>query len=903
MKKLLSTALLAIAVWAFTPLATLAQQQVSGVPIENIQPFDPTKPLLQQYCSANQLAAGTHMVEWQPTSGLAWDDPLRVTTPKCWIDCTGQVHCSTACSSAFASGCGGSGSGTVTTFSAGDFSPLFTTSVATPTTTPALTINLTNAAAFTMLANNTSASAPYQFITFDSLFGSCSGATNALIYDTGTHAFGCNTISSGGTPGTPIYSFQVNNPLGTFAGLTPASTQGKYYAGRVNTTSATAAPSETQVGSTARGVTGTTDIVVWSDVNQDIDFTNPGAVAEELPTPTTLANPGFGTAFYNENSSGVTVTPDGGWTINGLTSATILVQQTCFLQVDPVVATNWNMPCHDEAGYVAGVAVPASKGALSSNSGSAIQSATQVGDVTDAGADKTGTADSASAINSTIAAWGGGKVIFPKGTYNISSAQIVAHVSNTVIDGQGSTLVCNVAANCAQLGDASNPTAYINIVFQNFIFKPGTGSSSYSAIADNGQGSRIVNTRLSSNASNTFAHGWENDDDQSESLVHPVIQAEAVLGCNATACGSALYGPGPYATNAGITYLSDAVFNMGCSGNGIDWSNGNDLEVSGGVIQGYNEFGIRIGAPSSVIDTFQQVHIERGACSNPVGNVGFTGIISVATPIKFLGGQQSGAVPVFPAAGTPGSTYYGYYVVGKNGSGWPTNPMAAGYLENGNATVSSGNNVTVTWPDFGATTYDVLRVIITGINSPAPYGTGNFAVATALAPGTYCTAGLCTFTDTVGSPSSYTVVANGYNSYTPKISMWGGSVVLSDGASYFGDPLAFGGIFVSPGFSSVNLVGGQTAAYYQDPEPFSPLSTIYNSNLSIALGMTTYGQAPNALVLPAQAGVKGSLNFPQLGYANGYYLTFDSNPAKTASYLNARPTADAADGGLCFDNI
>jgi hypothetical protein len=486
MKKLLGTALLAIAVWAFTPIAALAQQQVSGVPIENIQPFDPTKPLLQQYCSANQLAAGTHMVEWQPTSGLAWDDPVRVTTPKCWIDCTGQVHCSTACSSAFASGCGGGGSGTVTTFSAGDLSPLFTTSVATPTTTPALSFSLTNTAAFTLFGRNAAGSGAPGYISMDTLFGSCSGPTNAWGWDTTTHAAICNTISGGtpgaavkktltvaaacsvnanqlvhysttrggicpvqdyteavdgiaettvaggnpvivdemgistctasgaitkghflvdtstpgaglcadsgfayegqipnttylagqalaaagdgdpvsiflfhpafkgnkatsGTPGTPIYSFQVNNPLGTFAGLTPASTQGKFYAGRVNTTSATAAPVETQVGSTARGVTGTTDIVVWSDVNQEIDFTNGGAVGEELPTPTTLANPAFGTGFYNENSSGVTVTPDGGWTINGLTSATILIQQTCFLQVDPVVASNWNMPCHDQA--------------------------------------------------------------------------------------------------------------------------------------------------------------------------------------------------------------------------------------------------------------------------------------------------------------------------------------------------------------------------------------------------------------------------------------------------------------------------------------------------------------------------------------------------------------------------
>jgi hypothetical protein len=196
MKKLLGTALLAIAVWAVSPVAALAQQQVSGVPLEYIQPFDPLKPLLQEYCSPNQITAGTNMVEWQPASGKYWSDPTRIKTPVCYVDCTGQLHCTTPCSSVFASGCSSSPSpGTVTSFSAGDLSPLFTTSVATPTTTPALTFNLTNAAAFTLLANNTAASAPYQFITFDSLFGSCSSPNQALIFNTTTHAFGCNTIT------------------------------------------------------------------------------------------------------------------------------------------------------------------------------------------------------------------------------------------------------------------------------------------------------------------------------------------------------------------------------------------------------------------------------------------------------------------------------------------------------------------------------------------------------------------------------------------------------------------------------------------------------------------------------------------------------------------------------------
>jgi hypothetical protein len=55
--------------------------------------------------------------------------------------------------------CAAGGAGTVTSFSAGTLSPLFTTSVATATTTPALSFSLSNAAANTVFGNNTSGSA------------------------------------------------------------------------------------------------------------------------------------------------------------------------------------------------------------------------------------------------------------------------------------------------------------------------------------------------------------------------------------------------------------------------------------------------------------------------------------------------------------------------------------------------------------------------------------------------------------------------------------------------------------------------------------------------------------------------------------------------------------------------
>lgn len=55
------------------------------------------------------------------------------------------------------------GAGTVTSFSSGNLSPLFTTSVATATTTPALTFSLSTAAAHTFFGNNTASTAAPAF--------------------------------------------------------------------------------------------------------------------------------------------------------------------------------------------------------------------------------------------------------------------------------------------------------------------------------------------------------------------------------------------------------------------------------------------------------------------------------------------------------------------------------------------------------------------------------------------------------------------------------------------------------------------------------------------------------------------------------------------------------------------
>lgn len=121
------------------------------------------------------------------------------------------------------------GGGSVTSFSAGNLSPLFTTSVATATSTPVLSFALSNAGAHTYLGNNTGSSTAPSFLTntqltadlnvFTSLLqgvvpASGGGTTNFLRAD-GSWA----APAGGGSPGGTSGQIQYNN-AGAFGGFT-----------------------------------------------------------------------------------------------------------------------------------------------------------------------------------------------------------------------------------------------------------------------------------------------------------------------------------------------------------------------------------------------------------------------------------------------------------------------------------------------------------------------------------------------------------------------------------------------------------------------------------------------------------------------------------------------------------
>jgi hypothetical protein len=84
---------------------------------------------------------------------------------------------------------GGGGGGTVSSFSSGNLSPLFTTSVGTPTTTPSLSFSLSNAGAHTWFGNNTGGSAAPSYTAA----GNLTEATSAVLTITGSSTLLANT--------------------------------------------------------------------------------------------------------------------------------------------------------------------------------------------------------------------------------------------------------------------------------------------------------------------------------------------------------------------------------------------------------------------------------------------------------------------------------------------------------------------------------------------------------------------------------------------------------------------------------------------------------------------------------------------------------------------------------------
>ena len=543
----------------------------------------------------------------------------------------------------------------------------------------------------------------------------------------------------------------------------------------------------------------------------------------------------------------------------------------------------------------------------------------QVYNVKAYGAKGDGATDDTVAIQATFSAaaasGAGGAVLFPPGKYLISS-QIAAQISNLEVRGYGASLLCNVAANCMLLGDLVHAYDYNHITIAGLGFSPSAWSAGYAALEDNAEGSRMLDIKPLNNGSYTFSRIIQVDNDQA-GLISGYDQSlgTSTLSCTSSSCGYGIYGMQGSAY-AGLFTVIGSNLSMGCNGNGIYWGGG-PLDVVGTVIQAYAEGGIfgvaTQGGGVAQISTYGG-DIEAGGCTNPMGNVGKMGVLVQGRTLENHNTPIDAVMPTFPQNGTTASTFYQYWIVPHSSTLGVATLLPIGQLTNGNATINGTNSVSLSFPcPSDMTTFDLLRqIFVTG--NPAPYGTGNFAVATGLSASTYCTSAggaVGTYTDTTTTLSSYTVTSPYSTNYVPFLSFWPGGVVLSPQgsnssafSSYIGktnqliiDANGVAGGGGVPG--RIAQIGGENW-WFGSTAPYSPL-------MESSIGPHSQSAAPFALLLPAengwQAGRKGSLNLGAGSYNAPADLAtlFDSNYQATLSVPGHRPPFSAGDSAICQD--
>src|SRR5580765_530212 len=201
------------------------------------------------------------------------------------------------------------GTGSVTNFTAGNLSPLFTTNVATPSTTPALTFTLSNAGAHQFLGNNTGSPAAPAYVqpAFTDISGT---ATSAQIpnLDASKITTGVLALARGGNTFALLGDLIYGGVAAAPTVLSGNTTSTKQYLSQTGTGTVSAAPAWATIA--AGDITGLAAIATsgkWSDL-------------QNATAALTLAN-GTNNTTFNQTSAAT-------WTWANTTAATNTVSQS-----------------------------------------------------------------------------------------------------------------------------------------------------------------------------------------------------------------------------------------------------------------------------------------------------------------------------------------------------------------------------------------------------------------------------------------------------------------------------------------------------------------------------------------------------------------------------------------------
>ena len=495
-------------------------------------------------------------------------------------------------------------------------------------------------------------------------------------------------------------------------------------------------------------------------------------------------------------------------------------------------------------------------------------------------------------------------------------APIYIEASNQLISGAGGTIDCYLLdEDCMEVGD-SNANHYGSIQLEHLRFHPNMVGGTNSALYVNANATIVRDvTVLYSSTHATFGHLVTVCDDQAFTL-DGLNYGGVGLRNDAKFVGSVVFAPGPFNKCSAVGWLKNMQISGQGTGNGIDWQSGNSLHVSDSVIQGFSQFGIRTGTMRGGYSPTQidNVYMELNTPMNPAGNIGAAGIIvvgsrlSAKTEMVAVGGQ--------PSYARTGSTHYVYWIVARDSTRGSSLPLQSGYAD-----TNGKGNIIVSWPKIngekingekingektngekinGETiSYDVLRTEGVGNALKAPYGKGDFAVATSVPQ---CAGEVCQATDSQVPLKTYEVTKN--PSFQPILMFWPGSLILSGGA--YADLVIPPVTNVSPVISTLANV----------PSVFAdrcPRGTPGVYAVCFA-GESAGNNQPRVLGTLMQNGpgsgapdpnVKGRLNFlnsPAGNLGPSHIITLvDSDPAKTLADAIHRPSNDDKDAYIGLD--
>jgi len=422
-----------------------------------------------------------------------------------------------------------------------------------------------------------------------------------------------------------------------------------------------------------------------------------------------------------------------------------------------------------------------------------------------------------------------------------------------------------------------------------------------------------------------------------------------------------IFSPGPNSPSGAVAFIYGANMSMQNTGDCIDWQSGDDLFITDGVCQGFVKNGIRFSQRRGGFGAFSSkgLHYEGsfGGVTQGMTATGYAGLLDVGGTSEVASGENSapyGGMPLYATVGNALLNWF-YYVQPIAST---SDPMCSSQPPDGTTGVtnlqrcalnlgtgpvlfagwaqvdsSSGGTVPVTFNAIpGATSYKLLRTNgpTSGNFETAPYGTGNYLIAT-VNPLSSCTDAICTVSDSVGlTPSSYTVPTYGLHSYYPYLAAWPGAVVISNNSdaggtgsasvpngSYFG-PYNQGGnnapiiTTTLPSQDAVILNNPITGAVVGASSPLqgSPFAWRgggFTSSGNQALpGWATLVPAKNMLVGDGGTltNLKGLFNFGTTLSPTAPFdlITFyDAAYAKTLATYGHRPSNDAGDCAIGMD--